>query len=126
MLLKYSLALHTKAHIYTNVHLMTNKIESIVTVQHIRLCTILLCSYLLYPTVHFQNLGRIVQGLDIFLGIKTLCHSLLVMLVFDFPSAQKSNSRFCPKICLGGDMRGQVRSYYDALRGQLSSTNLGQ
>ena len=45
--------------------------------------------YLLYPTVHFQNLGRIVQGLAIFLGIKTLCHSLLVILAFDFPSAKK-------------------------------------
>ena len=45
--------------------------------------------YLLYPTVHFQNLGRIVQGLAIFLGIKTLCRSLLVILAFDFPSVKK-------------------------------------
>ena len=43
--------------------------------------------YLLYPTVHFHNLGS-VQEIDIFLGIKILCHSLLVMLVFDFPLSQ--------------------------------------
>ena len=45
--------------------------------------------YLLYPTVHFQNLERIVQGLDIFLGIKTLCHSLLVMYLIPFDQLRK-------------------------------------
>ena len=46
--------------------------------------------YLLYPTVHFQKLGRIVQGLVIFLDIETLCHSLFfVICAFDFPLAKK-------------------------------------
>ena len=62
---QYSLALHTKAHIDTNFDDEQNR-------TYCTAYSVMYSMYLLYPTVHFQNLGRILQGLGHIFGYQNI------------------------------------------------------